>query len=145
MMTGAIGYTTKLTEYVMEKSKNADIVQEQLADPSVDVISGLPFKTEEDEQISDSEKAEKVKESFANLTIAEKAEIYTNIKSVMPEDQLQATTAQYMAQYTLEQLKALAVQSYAEQMGMTDPTEIEDTVEGEEVPEDAAETTAAAE
>ena len=125
MMTGAIGYTTKLTEYVMEKSKNADIVKEQLADPSVDVISGLPFKTEEDEQISDSEKAEKVKEFFANLTIAEKAEIYTNIKSVMPEDQLQATTAQYMAQYTLEQLKALAVQSYAEQMGMTDTTEIE--------------------
>ena len=103
----------------------ADIVKKQLADPSVDVISGLPFKTEEDEQISDSEKAEKVKESFANLTIAEKAEIYTNIKSVMPEDQLQATTAQYMAQYTFEQLKALAVQSYAEQMGMTDTTEIE--------------------
>ncbi len=125
MMTGSIGYTSALTEYAIERAAESEIVKAQLADPTVDVISGLPYKTEGEEEISDSEKARMIKAHFDTLTVAEKAALYTEIKSVMPEMELQAATMQTMSQYTMEQLKALAVQSYAEQMGITDTAEIE--------------------
>ena len=125
MMTGSIGYTSALTEYAIARAAESQIVKDQLADPQLDVISGLPYKVEGEEELSDSEKALMIKAHFDSLTVAEKAALYTEIKSVMPETELQAATMQTMAQYTSEQLKALAVQSYAEQMGITDTAEIE--------------------
>ena len=125
MMTGSIGYTSALTEYAIARAAESQIVKDQLADPKLDVISGLPYKVEGEEELSDSEKALMIKAHFDSLTVAEKAALYTEIKSVMPETELQAATMQTMAQYTSEQLKALAVQSYAEQMGITDTAEIE--------------------
>ena len=42
-MSGAIGYTSALTKYVMEKNAEAEIIKEQLADKETDVFSGLPL------------------------------------------------------------------------------------------------------
>ncbi len=41
--TGSIGYTTELMEYALEYTANSQVVKEQLANPNVDVISGLEF------------------------------------------------------------------------------------------------------
>lgn len=42
-ISGAIGYTEELTEYVIAQINDAEIVKEQLADPETDVFTGLPF------------------------------------------------------------------------------------------------------
>ena len=44
MLSGSIGYTSKLTEYVIEQSKDSAAVNAQLDDPSTDIFTGLPFK-----------------------------------------------------------------------------------------------------
>jgi putative ABC transport system permease protein len=124
MMTGSIGYTTALTEYAIERMVQSNIVKEQLADPSKDVISGLPFKTDDDE-ISDEEKVSLIKEYIAALPIDKKAELYVTIKSNISPEQLDMMVSGMLAQYTEEQLKALAIQAYAEQMGITDTSQIE--------------------
>ena len=41
--TGGIGYTTELMDYALEYTVNSKVVQQQLADTSKDVISGLEF------------------------------------------------------------------------------------------------------
>ena len=41
--TGYIGYTSMLKEYVLEGALNSQVVQEQLASPGRDVLSGLEF------------------------------------------------------------------------------------------------------
>ncbi len=41
--TGGIGYTTELMDYALEYTENSKVVQQQLADTSKDVISGLEF------------------------------------------------------------------------------------------------------
>ena len=127
MMTGSIGYTTALTEYVIDRMVQSDIVKEQLADPSKDVISGLPFKTEDDE-ISDEEKVSLFKDYITTLSTDEKAALYINIKSHISPEQLDMMVSGMLAQYTEEQLKALAIQAYAEQMGITDTSQIEDYI-----------------
>ena len=42
-LTGTLVYTSALTEHLMNKTINSAVVKAQLADPSIDVITGLPF------------------------------------------------------------------------------------------------------
>ncbi len=51
-ISGAIGYTSALTEYVISETKKQDIVKEQLADLTVDVLTGQKFyEADTDEDI----------------------------------------------------------------------------------------------
>ena len=119
MMTGSIGYTTALTEYVINRMANSELVKEQLANPDKDIISGLPFKTDKDE-LSDEETIQLVKAYFAALSIEEKASLYIDIETKI---RLETQVSGMLSMYTEEQLKELAVQAYAEQTGM-DPEKI---------------------
>ena len=53
--TGSVGYTTDLTQYVVEATNKREIVKQQKAHPDIDVFTGLPFVTEE---IAKEEKAD---------------------------------------------------------------------------------------
>ena len=44
-LTGAVGYTSALTEYVSKTTNESEIVQQQLASPDTDVFTGTPFTT----------------------------------------------------------------------------------------------------
>ncbi len=48
--TGAIGYTSALTEHVITQTNKCEIVKQQMANPAIDVFTGLPFVTEEAEE-----------------------------------------------------------------------------------------------
>ena len=124
MMTGSIGYTTALTEYAIDRMAQSDIVKEQLADPSKDIISGLPFKTGDDE-IADEEKVSMFKEYMASLSVDKKAALYIDIKSHISPAQLEMMVSGMLAKYTEEQLIDLAVKAYAEKMGVEDTSQIE--------------------
>lgn len=45
-MSGGIGYTKNLKEYVINKSNDAEIVKEQVENPDINVFSGLAFPEE---------------------------------------------------------------------------------------------------
>ena len=119
MMTGSIGYTTALTEYAIDRMAQSDIVKEQLANPDMDIIVGLPFKTD-DAEISDEEKINLVKAHFASLSTEGKANLYIEIETKL---QLESMVIGMLSMYTEEQLREFAVQAYAEQTGM-DPEQI---------------------
>lgn len=44
MLTGSIGYTSDLTKYVIQHSKDSHAIKAQLDDPSTDIFTGLPFQ-----------------------------------------------------------------------------------------------------
>ncbi len=44
--TGCIGYTSELMEYLIEQVNESEIVQEQIANPDVDVFTNLPFESD---------------------------------------------------------------------------------------------------
>ncbi len=49
---GTVGYTSGLTEYVMNLANNSEIVKEQKANPEVDIFNGLRFQSAvEDEKL----------------------------------------------------------------------------------------------
>lgn len=64
---GNIGYTAALTEYVVNKTNEAEIVKQQKANPEIDVFTGLPFPIEEEEntekKTENSKKEDKTEKS----------------------------------------------------------------------------------
>lgn len=46
MLTSGIGYTAELTKHVMQKAGECAIMGEQLANPNINVLSGIPFGEE---------------------------------------------------------------------------------------------------
>lgn len=76
--TGAIGYTSKLTEYVVNKTNECEIVKQQKANPDIDVFTGIPFPVEEDK--TSAEKAEEKKEAEASTAAAKDVSLSCEIE-----------------------------------------------------------------
>ncbi len=126
MMSGAIGYTTALTDYIVERTGESEIIKKQLDDPSTDVLTGLPFPDEDAPELSDAEKAELIKGYFATLNTAEKALLYTEIASVPPAEYINAALGDFFTKNDRAAIIAMMVQAYAQQMGTADTAQIEE-------------------
>ncbi len=125
MMSGSIGYTSALTEYAMKRAAESDIVKAQLSDPTVDILSGLPFKTDDNTEFSNAEKAEKIKAYFAKLSKPEKAALFIKMQSTADPAMFEEQAAEFLATQSPEELRQMVISTYAEQMGITDKTQIE--------------------
>ena len=69
-ISGTIGYTRALTEYVSDRINSSDIVKEQQNNEEFDVFTGLPFEGTEagDKAITDAEaEAEKRRQELENM------------------------------------------------------------------------------
>lgn len=117
MLNGGIGYTKALTEYVINRNAEADIIQKQLNAPETDVFTGLPFKGE---AASQAEKAKAFEEYAAGIGIKDKAEAYKNIKSIPDEAQVSAIVEGQMAATDYETMVGMLVKGAAESMGMSE-------------------------
>lgn len=118
MLTGYVGYTKALTDRIISKTNESDIVREQLADESTDVISGLLFKTDDYTEPSDSEKAASAKEYISGLSVSEKADVFRFISSQPDENEVNAYIEQYLSQVTRKELEEQIISSYSQQMGV---------------------------
>lgn len=112
---GTLGYTSALTDYIIEKDSESEIVKEQLLpeNENYDVLTGLPFILTEELDPTDSYKAEKVTEYFGTLTPVQKTEIYTSMISKPTEEYLEQVVSGYMANFlTRESIIELAASTY---------------------------------
>ena len=119
MLTGSIGYTDKLTQYVIEQADAAKAVIAQKADPTIDIFTGLPFE-ETTGALSSEEKAEEFKDFSATLDENGKADAYVKIMSIPSAEQLAAAVEQTMSVMTRETMETSLVQSLVQQMGMNE-------------------------
>ncbi|MBQ3100757.1 MAG: ABC transporter ATP-binding protein/permease [Clostridia bacterium] len=117
MLTGAVAYTSALTEYVVEQANNADSVVAQLKDENVDIFTGLPFG-DESGKLEDSEKESYLREYLSSLDETKKAETYVQIKSIPPADMLKTQVDAQMAQFDRAAMEGTMTAALAEQMGM---------------------------
>ena len=119
MISGSIGYTSKLTEYVIEHSKNSAAVNAQLNDPSTDIFTGLPFK-ENTGNMTDAQKETEFKNYISALDEKGKANAYTKIMSIPPEEQVNATVEQTLGSMTRADMEVKMIAALTEQLGMNE-------------------------
>ena len=76
-----VAYTSALTEYLIDYANESEVVQAQEEKPEINVLSGLRFETENDEQ-----KIEDAREYLDNFTISEKADFVRAMQANQEEN-----------------------------------------------------------
>ena len=129
MISGSLGYTSALTSFVIGVAEKSELVAAQLADPTLDAITGLPFAGADGAEPTDEEKAASFREYASGVTEAEKALYYTTL-ACMPDDAtLSGMLADAKAKMTPEAQNAMLVKAFASQMGV-DEASVESYVAG---------------
>ena len=118
MMTGAIGYTGALTEYVIGDAQGSDVIVDQYANPDVDVVTGLPFATGDEVEPTAEELRTEVDDYIASLNEEDKAELYTSLMSTPTDDYLNTAVEQAVSGLTREDIESMMLSGYAEEMGV---------------------------
>ncbi|MBO5702499.1 MAG: ABC transporter ATP-binding protein/permease [Clostridia bacterium] len=117
MLTGSIAYTSELTKYVVEESKTSAAINAQLANPSNDIFTGLPFDLSEG-NLTDAEKATLFREYVATLDTKGKAETYVKVMGIPDKAWLEGQVSTYLGTMTEEVKRNYLITSLTEQMGM---------------------------
>lgn len=86
-ISGSVAFTSALSALVMEKINGSEIVTQQLATPSMDVLTGLPYRIEDADTLTDTAKRAKLQGYFDTLTPEEKQKLYLKIKTAISEEQ----------------------------------------------------------
>lgn len=104
MIQGYIGYTKALTDYVIEKNRGSEILQQQLNDKENDLISGKKFKTDDYVGPDDKQKAESAKKYISGLDTAQKADVAKFVMSMPSNEELEAMLKDALKPENREQL-----------------------------------------
>lgn len=93
-ITTAVAYTSELTNYVIDRTDDSLVVKSQEFSTGMNVLTGLNF-----EAVDDTEKANQAKIYASNLSVSEKASLYTQIQySKLTSDTAPVATAANVGQ-----------------------------------------------
>ena len=95
-LSSGIGYTSKLTEYIIDEVKSSAIAKAQLADTSVDVFTGVPFDNDKNTEIT----MDDVNAYMATLSPEESAQMQAMTSGMSDEQILQLFSASLKARTT---------------------------------------------
>ncbi len=115
MLTGSIGYTSLLTEYIIENTVTASAVNAQKDRPDTDIFSGKPFK-QSSSLSSDSEKKAQLLEYTNSLSEKERAAIYTKIMSIPDDNFINSQVEGTLGVMTREDIEKTMIASITSEM-----------------------------
>lgn len=105
-MSGSVGYTHALVEYVIEETNASELVLAQQEDPETDVFTGLPFTDGGDESVEEPA-------AFDPSTLTPEQQAYL---ASLTDEEREALLAEYMAPQTSE----ATYESNLEALGVAD-------------------------
>ncbi len=108
LISGTIGYTYHLTEYVAEENKKSGAITEQINNPSIDIFTGLPF-ADTNGVLDNAKKAEAFRSHIGKMTTEEKAKIYVSVMSVPSQEYLAGKIGQILSTMTPEMMKEAVI------------------------------------
>ncbi len=82
-----VGYTSLLTDYIIKTSNESPVVVAQDKTPEVNVLTGVEFEAQ-----SDADKAEDVEAFLSELSVSEKADMYTLIMYYASQNETEEST-----------------------------------------------------
>ncbi len=118
MLSGSIGYTSDLTKYVIEHSKDSDAIKAQRKDKSTDIFTGLPFQ-EVKGNLTVDEKEKEFRSYINSLENNKKAAVYIQIMSIPSEEELRSSTANAMKGMKRTDMEKTMTEALMQQMSMS--------------------------
>ena len=120
MLSGAIAYTSKLTEHVIRQSQESPAIEAQWKSPTTDVITGLPF-LENTGNLTESEKAAELRAYLTGLSEAEKAAAYIKIQCIPSAEFLAGSVEQALGGMTRADMEQNLIDALTSQMSVSGP------------------------
>ena len=121
MLSGSIGYTVALTQYVVEQGLISPVVKAQLDSPDTDILTGLPFRTSSG-SLSNEEKGKELKAYLAGLSTQSRAESYLRLMSIPGSDQLDAMVQGAIQNLTRADIENNMSLALTQSMGVNEET-----------------------
>ncbi|MGM9680696.1 MAG: ATP-binding cassette domain-containing protein [Eubacteriales bacterium] len=78
-INGTIGYTSALTREIINRTNASDLIREQAENPDTDILTGLPFPTENEPVHDTAYKINAVRQYMSGLSSMERADLYKKI------------------------------------------------------------------
>ena len=117
MLSGSIGYTSALTEYMAEAAEESAAVQAQLENPDTDIFTGLPFE-ESTGSMTDAEKETAFRTYVSGLEEEGKAEAYLAIASIPSQEQVDQAVEQSVGSMSREEMEQSMKEALLSQAGL---------------------------
>ncbi len=111
MMTGSIGYTHALVEYVVKQAEQKELVIRQLQDPEHDVFNGLQFLGD-DENLTSTRKRDAALDYIANASVEQLAEMYVKYMSEPTDEYVQELVDEQLAELTRADIEDMVLEAY---------------------------------
>ena len=119
MLSGSIVYTSDLTKYLIDHSKDSDAIAAQKESKDTDIFTGLPFK-DSSGSTTDAEKQTAFLEYVNGLDDSGKAQMYIQMMSIPTEEQLNESVQQSMQGMIRSDMEAAMLQGMTQQMSMSE-------------------------
>ncbi len=119
MLSGSIVYTSDLTKYLIDHSKDSDAIAAQKESKDTDIFTGLPFK-DSSGSTTDAEKQTAFLEYVNGLDDSGKAQMYIQMMSIPTEEQLNESVQQSMQGMSRSNMEAAMLQGMTQQMSMSE-------------------------
>ncbi len=117
MLSGSIGYTRMLTEYLLDKAQDSPTIQAQLDSPNRDIVSGLPFDTTTG-TLTPEEKENAFRDYIAAMNDNEKVATYLAMECIPPAELVQQQTEATLGSMTRADIEATVSQVLSSQMSV---------------------------
>jgi putative ABC transport system permease protein len=119
MLTGSIGYTKALTEYVIKKSHDSKAIKAQQENPHTDIFNNLPF-SETTSIRTDADKRLEFEKYLDTLDQSGKAQTYIKIMSIPAKSDLDNYVNQALKQMEKEDIETVLTTALTAQTGMNE-------------------------
>lgn len=119
MLTGSICYTSMLTDYLIEKSENAEVIDAQLANPDKDIITGLPFDTTTG-TLTNAQKEDAFRTFIDDMNAADKAAAFLAINCIPDPAFLEQQVNGALVGMTREDIEMAMMQGLTSQVGVSE-------------------------
>ncbi len=114
MLTGSIGYTSALTEYIIHQSADSAVIAEQKENPNMDILTGLPFDSSTG-NLTNEDKETYFRDYLASLNDTDKMQFYTKMCATLPKEQLDTLVNEQLNLYSREQKDQMLTQGFVSQ------------------------------
>ncbi len=118
MLNGSIAYTGMLTEYVINKAQDNDVIKAQLASPNIDILNGLPFESSTG-TLTDIEKETAFREYVDTLDDTSKVDAYVAINCIPDADFVNEQINSTMNSMTRTNMENMMLEGLSQQVNVS--------------------------
>ena len=119
-VSGMIGYTEELMSHLIQKVRDSSIAREQMASPDVDVFTGLPFVTSDQEKVYTMEELQAY---CATLPEAQQQEIAGYVQQMMASGLDETAAATRIMHSIVSGAEGASYEGNLQKLGVSDPDE----------------------